>query len=114
MKNKMKLGNATLAVLKALDTSEYGEYLVDQAWQFSVKEHADLSDYAFGGAVSALKRKGLIKYEAASEKASDCCSMRESAGLSITRAGYDALTATGYVPRKKFWADLVESAPLAA
>lgn len=43
MKNKMKLGNATLAVLKALDTSEYGEYLVDQAWQFSVKEHADLS-----------------------------------------------------------------------
>lgn len=97
----VKLGEATIAVLKAIDASEYGDGLKDEIWQFSAKEHSGLSDHAFGGAVSALRRKGLINYSIATERASEGCTLAESNGISFTDSGIAALAATGYTFRKR-------------
>lgn len=96
-----KLGAATAAVLKAIDASEYGDALKDEIWQFSAKEHSGLSDHAFGGAIAVLRKKGLITYSIATERASESCTLAESNGIAITDAGIYALECTGYTFRKR-------------
>ena len=46
--------------LKGIDASEYGDYLVDDIWFFSVKDNCELSKAQMGGVTASLIEKGLI------------------------------------------------------
>ncbi len=56
----MHLTEFEFQVLEAIDKSEYGDYLTDMVWQFSVSERIQgLSKTQFPGVVSSLVKKGL-------------------------------------------------------
>lgn len=59
----MKLTKFELAVLTAIDNSEYGEYLLDEIWSFSVTQNMPEDGpkgRSISGVVSSLSKKGLV------------------------------------------------------
>lgn len=54
-----KLTTNELAVLRAIDSSEYGDALCDQIWSFSIADNSDLPQRSIPGIVSSLAKKGL-------------------------------------------------------
>jgi len=53
-----------LAVLKAIDWSEYGSYLNDAVWFFSVRDHVEgVEPASLGGVIASLSKKGLVRVE---------------------------------------------------
>lgn len=61
MSKQVKLTDKEFKVLKAIDASEYGEYLVDAIWSFSVTRHADLPKRTVPGVCASLSKKGLVR-----------------------------------------------------
>ena len=50
-----------LTVLKAIDDSEYGCYLTDAIWSFSIADNCNLAPTSIPGVVSSLVKKGLVR-----------------------------------------------------
>lgn len=50
-----------LAVLTAIDASEYGDQITDAIWAWSVADHCKLTGKTISGTVSSLQKKGLTK-----------------------------------------------------
>lgn len=88
------------AVLRAIDNSEYGDFITDQVWMFSVTDNLDrdiVPDItSFPGIVSSLKKKRLV---------GSCEYRGEDPGIWMTDAGVEtyaaACAAAGMNPRKK-------------
>ncbi len=55
-----KLTSKELQVLKAIDASEYGDYLTDTIWSFSVAQNSNLKPTSIGGIVASLQKKGFV------------------------------------------------------
>jgi hypothetical protein len=74
-----------LAVLKALDDSEYGEALTDGVWTFSVQDHmpAGVPARSLGGIVASLTKKGFAR----------ACDHGRDAYIAMTDAGAAAYIA---------------------
>lgn len=49
-----------LAVLNAIDESEYGDTLRDPVWTFTIEDNSALSGRVISGVVSSLHKKGLV------------------------------------------------------
>lgn len=80
------------SVLKAIDTSEYGEYLQDDVWTWSAADYAEPSGKAFSGTVSSLVQKGLVYVSGYGEDAT--IGMRDAgvdAYVAAAQAAGDAL-----------------------
>jgi hypothetical protein len=60
----MKLTEKELAVMKAIDASEYGDYLDDEIWTFSLEYNVPKGGpkgKEISGVCSSLKKKGLVR-----------------------------------------------------
>lgn len=57
---KTNITENEFAVLRAIDSSEYGSTCTDPVWVFSVSEHCGLKPRSVGGVVSSLSKKGLV------------------------------------------------------
>lgn len=57
-----RLTELELLALRAIDNSEYGEYLDDAIWAWSIADHinASVSKRQIPGIVSSLSQKGLV------------------------------------------------------
>ena len=90
-----KMTNLTmleLAVLKALDDSEYGDALTDGVWTFSVQDHmpAGVPARSLGGIVASLTKKGCVV----------ACDHGRDAYIAMTNAGAQAYLAANPTARK--------------
>lgn len=86
----MKLTSNELAVLKAIDKSEYGDLLTDEIWTFTVGDNVDssISKTSLPGIISSLNKKGLVG--SGSYDGQDIISMTEvGAALYIKTVGVD-------------------------
>lgn len=93
----MKLTALELAVLKAIDESEYGGDLTDLIWTFSVDDHlpASIKSTSIPGIVSSLVKKGLV--------VSSPAFMGDDATIGMTSAGAEAyIAAVGIENVKKY------------
>jgi predicted transcriptional regulator len=72
----MKLTPNEVRVLQAIDASEYGDFLQDAVWTFSVTQECGVAAGSVAGVVSSLVKKGLLK--ASSEGADATLRMTDS------------------------------------
>lgn len=81
----MKLTANEIAVLKAIDNSEYGDNLHDEIWTFSVADNCSLKPRSLPGIVSSLSKKKLVS----------CCGAYDGddATIGMTDAGIAAYVA---------------------
>ena len=57
----MSLTAKELEVLKAIDTSEYGDYLDDAIWSWALSDNVEnVEPASLPGVVASLSKKGLI------------------------------------------------------
>ena len=56
----MKITKNELAALAAIDASEYGSYLSDEIWSFSIADNSELKPKSIPGIVASLSKKGLV------------------------------------------------------
>jgi|SRR6185437_16423458 len=56
----MILSDRELAVLKAIDRSEFGKYLNSPTWVYSIVSFPKRGGYSFAGTISALVSYGLV------------------------------------------------------
>jgi DNA-binding MarR family transcriptional regulator len=56
----MKLTPKQLALLTAIDNSEYGDQLCDAVWTFSISDNSDLAPKSVPGIIASLIQKGLV------------------------------------------------------
>lgn len=97
----MSLTPNEIAILSAIDKSEYGDRLTDSVWTFTLADHSGLSGKTISGTVSSLAKKGFVvctDYEASSDGRGR--KNNDDAAIGITDAGVKALLETGYKPRK--------------
>lgn len=88
----MKLTNYELAVLKAIDSSEYGDSLSDAIWMFSVWDNIDHSVVknrsSLSGIISSLVKKGYVRTDAF-----EGTGLNDDATIEMTMEGVDAYIA---------------------
>lgn len=63
----MPLTSNELTVLKAFDDSEYGDYLTDPIWTFSIT--CSIEGKALSGVFSSLTKKGYIDSDGSGDEA---------------------------------------------
>lgn len=57
----MNITNKELAVLKAIDDSDYGDTITDSIWTFSIADNVEGVDKkSLPGVISSLNKKGLV------------------------------------------------------
>lgn len=85
------LTQSELAVLSAIDASEYGDSLTDAVWTFTIADHSGLKPRSIPGVIASLNKKGLTT---SIDDGKDSC-------IQMTRAGVRAyLAAVGSAARK--------------
>jgi DNA-binding MarR family transcriptional regulator len=57
-----KLTTKELAVLRALDSSEYGSFLTDAVWSFTIADNSDLTPKSIPGICASLQKKGYTRH----------------------------------------------------
>lgn len=103
-----KLTTKELAVLKALDQSEYGEFLIDDVWSFTIADNLQSTDNikatSIPGVVSSLNKKGyVINGDSDGEKTvrmtreGALAYVAANGGKSAKHVDHDALEAAGKV-----------------
>jgi len=87
-----------LALLKAIDRSEYGDSLSDDTWLFSARDHSGIKGKAFSGTVSSLVKKGYVRTSGGGEPLTDDPGQTETdACIGFTDAGIEAyIEAVGF------------------
>jgi hypothetical protein len=87
-----------LAVLKAIDDSEYGEALTDGVWTFSVQDHmpAGVPARSLGGIVASLSKKGYAH----------ACDCGRDAYIAMTNEGAAAYLAANPGAKKSLPVDI--------
>jgi len=58
--NTIKITDNELAVLTAIDASEYGDNIHDAIWAWSIAQNCPLKATSIGGIVASLQKKGLV------------------------------------------------------
>ncbi len=56
----MNLTKNEIAVLTAIDSSEYGDSLQDTVWTFTIAQNSSLTPRSIPGIVASLLKKGLV------------------------------------------------------
>ena len=81
---KVRLTQNELEVLKAIDSSEYGDNLNDPVWSFTIADNSKLEKTSIPGICSSLSKKGLVS----------CTEYEENQNtIAITKKGIEAYVA---------------------
>lgn len=104
METNTNLTALELAGLRAIDASEYGEFLLDEIWAFSVADNIDksIAKKSVPGIVSSLSKKGLVRCSGGGQPISR--GAPDDATTAMTDKGVEvytkALAAIGEKPKK--------------
>ena len=90
-----KLTQNEVAVLKGIDQSEYGEFLVDAVWTFSCTQHSGLKARSVPPVIASLLKKGMVTTAGNGTE-------QTPYEIQMTKAGIEAyITAVGKISVKK-------------